>query len=175
MDFYILRHGVAEERGADWPDDRKRPLTADGKVKTREVAAGLRALGVAPDAIFTSPLLRARQTAEIVAKELGLVSRLRETQHLEPGGAPVALFQAIREAAPAADAVMVVGHEPDLGLLASRLVAGDGEAVDMPLRKAGLARIEIDAMPPERRGLLRWFLAPSHLRGIGRAKRAKDD
>ena len=168
MDFYILRHGVADDRGEAWPDDRKRPLTSEGRSKTREVAAGLHALGVAPDVIFTSPYVRARQTAEIVARELGALGKLRETRHLEPGGSPAALFQAIREVAPSADAVMVVGHEPDLGALTSRLIAGDGGNVDVPFRKAGLARIELDALPPERRGTLRWFLSPSILRSVGK-------
>jgi phosphohistidine phosphatase len=173
MDFYIVRHGVAEERGPDWPDDRRRPLTADGKTRTREVAAALRALAICPDAIFTSPLVRARQTAEIIARELGLGRRVRELSQLEPGTTAAALFEAIREAAPSADSVMVVGHEPDLGLLASRLVAGDGRAVDIPFKKAGLARIELDAMPPERRGTFRWLLTPSQLRAIGKSRRAR--
>src|SRR5205823_1183325 len=139
--------------------------------KTREVALGLRALSVTPDAIFTSPLTRARQTAEILVKELGIIGRLRETKHLEPGASPAALFAAIHEAAPAADSVMVVGHEPDLGSLASRLVAGDPRALDIPLKKAGLARVEVDAVPPARRGTLRWLLGPSQLRAIGRGAR----
>jgi phosphohistidine phosphatase len=168
MELYVLRHGVAEERGEAWPDDRRRPLTAEGKAKTREVATGLHALGVAPDAIFSSPLVRARQTAEIVALELGLVKALRETRHLEPGAAPAALFAAIREAAPNADAVMLVGHEPDLGVLVARLLGGEGGALDCPLKKAGLARLEVDAMPPKRRATLRWFVPPAVLRAIGR-------
>jgi phosphohistidine phosphatase len=168
MDVYILRHGPAEERGPEWPDDDARPLSAEGKAKTRGVASGIKALGVAPDAIYSSPLVRARQTAEIVAKTLSLTSRLHETGHLAPGGDPDALFAAIREATPGADAVMLVGHEPDLGCLASRLLTGNAHGVDAPLKKAGLVRIEIDEPSAQGGGTLRWFLAPGHLRAIGK-------
>src|SRR5687767_6164044 len=124
MDFYVFRHGLAEESGPDWPDDEKRPLTAEGKQKTREVAAGLKVLSVMPDAIYTSPLVRARQTAEIVAKELGLLPRVRETANLAPGASAEALFAEVREMSPSADAILVIGHEPDLGYLVSRLATG---------------------------------------------------
>lgn len=170
MDFYIVRHGPAEERGEAWPDDRKRPLTSDGKDKTSEAARGLRALGVSPDMIFTSPLVRARQTAEIVAKELDLASRVRETDHLEPGALAYPLLVEMAEAAPLAGAVMVVGHEPDLGYLVSRLLTGDGNAVQAPLKKAGVVKIELDALPPRGRGVLAWMLAPGQLRRLARGK-----
>lgn len=168
MDVYILRHGPAEEPGPEWPDDHARPLSEEGKLKTRGAACGIKALGVVPDAIYTSPLVRAKQTAEIAAKVLGVTSRLHETPHLAPGGEPDALFAAIREHTPGADAVMLVGHEPDLGCLASRLLTGNAHGMDAPLKKAGLVRIEIDEPSARGGGTLRWFLAPGHLRSIGR-------
>lgn len=167
MDFYIFRHGIAEERSEQYPDDSERPLTSDGKVKTREAASGLLALEVAPDAIFTSPYVRAKQTAEIVAAVLGASAKLRETRRLEPGESATALLAAIREAAPGAASVMVVGHEPDLGILASRLLAGDGHTIDIPLKKAGAVKIELDGLPPAGRGTLRWVLTPNILRALG--------
>jgi phosphohistidine phosphatase len=170
MDFYVLRHGAAEDRGPLWPDDETRPLTADGRAKTREVAAGLKQLGVAPGAIYTSPLVRARQTAEIVARELGLAERLRETAHLAPGGTADGLLGAIAAETPGAASVLVVGHEPDLGLLVSRLLTGDERAVNVPLKKAGLALVELDQVPPQGKGAFKWLLAPGHLRAIGKGK-----
>jgi phosphohistidine phosphatase len=170
MDLYIMRHGAAEERGAQWPDDAQRPLTEDGRRKAREVAQGLAAEGVALDAVFTSPLVRARETAEIVAKELGLSAKLRETKNLAPGADPEALLGELRASAPAAVGLMVVGHEPDLGMLVSRLLTGDPSLVDAPMKKAGVARIEVDALPPGRRGTLRWVLGPGQLRAIGRGR-----
>ena len=66
-ELYLVRHGLAEERGEKWPDDTKRPLTEEGIVRMRKAARGLARLGVAVDVVLTSPLVRARQTADIVA------------------------------------------------------------------------------------------------------------
>jgi len=65
--LYLVRHAVAEERGADWPDDSQRPLTAEGSKRWRREAHGLAALGARPDLILTSPFTRARQTADLLA------------------------------------------------------------------------------------------------------------
>ncbi len=67
IELYLIRHGVAEERGEAWPDDFKRPLTADGMSRLRKSVRGLARLGVSFDVIVTSPLVRTRQTAEAVA------------------------------------------------------------------------------------------------------------
>src|SRR5258706_7668086 len=69
-ELYLVRHGVAEERGDAWPDDAKRPLTDEGISRMRKVTRGLAELGVSLDLILTSPLVRARQTAEILAAGL---------------------------------------------------------------------------------------------------------
>src|SRR5436309_9518738 len=69
-ELYLIRHGLAEERGDAWPDDSKRPLTEEGMSRLRKQARGLARLGVTIDVMLTSPLVRARQTAEIIAAEL---------------------------------------------------------------------------------------------------------
>ena len=70
LELYLIRHGIAAERGKDWPDDSKRPLTPEGIARLRKAARGLNALGVGFDQIVTSPLVRTRQTAEVFAEEL---------------------------------------------------------------------------------------------------------
>ena len=70
LELYLIRHGLAEERGKDWPDDSKRPLTPEGIARLRKEARGLNEIGVGFDQIVTSPLVRARQTAEVFSEEL---------------------------------------------------------------------------------------------------------
>src|SRR5690348_14219470 len=83
--LYLVRHGRAAERGDEWPDDRKRPLTPQGIARFREVVRGLSALGVRIDVIFTSPLVRARQTADLLAAGLHPHPSVEITSVLAPG------------------------------------------------------------------------------------------
>ena len=86
VELYLIRHGVAEERGAAWPDDSKRPLTDNGMTRVRKSARGLDELGVTFDVILTSPLVRTRQTAEIIAGELDSHPHVVQVHSLAPGG-----------------------------------------------------------------------------------------
>src|SRR5215469_14985125 len=86
FELYLIRHGVAEERGEAWTDDGQRPLTDDGKSKLRKVARGLVRLGASFDVILTSPLVRARQTAEIVAAAFDHRAPIVNVDALAPGG-----------------------------------------------------------------------------------------
>jgi len=70
LELYLIRHGIAEERGEDWPDDSKRPLTPAGLAKLRKEARGLTALGVTIEQIVASPLVRTRQTADVFSETL---------------------------------------------------------------------------------------------------------
>ncbi len=101
MRIYFLRHGKAEDR-AEWPgDDASRPLTAEGEAAMRREAKALRAMDLAPDVIVTSPLVRARRTAEIVADELGMTGRLVEDDRLAGGFDARRLAQLVAAHAPA--------------------------------------------------------------------------
>lgn len=166
---YIVRHGIAEERSSTGLDEH-RHLTSIGVEKTRQAALGLERSGVAPDLILTSPLFRAEETARILAEVLGGVPT-RETDTLCPG---VDYEQLMREAtkSPKPARVMFVGHQPDLGLLASWLICGRSETAFLPFRKAGAACLEISGVPGRVRGTLQWFLTPSQLRAIGSAPRS---
>ncbi|MFO0837698.1 MAG: phosphohistidine phosphatase SixA [Phycisphaerae bacterium] len=172
MRLFIMRHGVAGEHGdPDYPDDSLRPLTPDGRKKTRRVARGIAALGIEFDAVLTSPLARARQTADLVVAELELLAeQLIETTSLSPGASRQALLDELSRQ-DAGASVLLVGHEPDLSQLISELIAGDAEDVAVMMRKAALCELELDEVPPTQRGELRALLQPKHLRAIGRGRK----
>lgn len=169
MRLYVMRHGIAVERGApECPDDGERPLTPDGRRKVRAAARGLRELGPAPELILTSPLARCRETAEIVAEVLARgTERVRESEALRPE-AP--LREALSEVRGLVqhEAAMVVGHEPGLGGLISLLLCGDDSALDVSLKKAGVCVLELREEGPAR---LSGFLRPATLRALGRVGR----
>lgn len=143
-DLLLLRHGIAEERSPLRPD-AGRELTAAGRARTRAVLEQAAHLGLRADRLFSSPLARARQTAEI-ARAAGLAPSIELAQALEPGGDPLPLLPAWLtqggELAPCR--LLLVGHEPDLGLLAARLLGAPPGAI--ALRKAGLALLRLPAV-----------------------------
>jgi phosphohistidine phosphatase len=154
MKVYFLRHGKAANR-AEWAGrDDDRPLTPEGEEAMRREATALRAMELAPDVIVTSPLARARRTAEIVADGLGLRGCLVEDERLAHGFDVRRLEQVLAAHGPA-DAVMVVGHEPDFSAAVAELIGG-GEIV---MKKGGLARVDVTA-PVAGGGELVWLLTP---------------
>jgi phosphohistidine phosphatase len=151
---YFLRHGKAESRSEWRGDDDDRPLTAEGEAAMRREAEAIRALDLGLDAIVTSPLARARRTAEIVADGLGLRELLEEDERVAHGFGARSLEQ-ILAAHETAGAVMVVGHEPDFSAAVAELIGG-GEIV---MKKGGLARVDVTA-PVAGGGELVWLLTP---------------
>src|ERR1043166_1236674 len=95
LELYLIRHGVAAERGKDWPDDSKRPLTPEGIAKLRKAARGLNAVDVGFDQIVTTPRVRARQTADVFAEELRENPPVATPDALAPAGTPPAVIQEI--------------------------------------------------------------------------------
>jgi phosphohistidine phosphatase len=169
MNVYLLRHGVAAERDPlKFPNDDERPLTDAGIEKMREAAAGVAQLIDAPDVMLTSPLVRTRQTADIIAKAFGGSKRLETSHALRPGATPAAVRELLKaKAAGGAKSVMVVGHEPDMGEIASALIGARGSVVEF--KKGSLCAIQLaddHSNPP---GVLLWHLAPKQLRAIGRS------
>ena len=138
MEIWLLRHAMAEETSESGRDADRR-LTPDGEKRARAVAAALASLEPAIALVLTSPYRRARQTADPAARELGLERRLRETRALEPGRDPQEVLEEIREEE--VSGVLLVGHEPHLGALLGRLVAGR-PALTLPLTKAAVAHVE---------------------------------
>jgi phosphohistidine phosphatase len=160
MILYFLRHELADNR-SDWTgDDRKRPLTKEGKERMSRSARTLAALDLKLDAILTSPLTRARQTAEIAAQELELEDRLVEDGRLGPGFGVEAISEIVKEY-PKAKALLLVGHEPDFSNTVSALTGGS----EIVFKKGGLSRVDLDDMSGLR-GQLVWLIPPKVLAGI---------
>jgi phosphohistidine phosphatase len=162
--LYVLRHGVAEE-ALPGGDDRARRLTARGRAKMQKAAAGLRALGVRPDVILTSPLPRAAETAAIVASVCGRDAGPQELPQLAPGTAPPEVVRALRPFA-RREHVMLVGHEPQLSELVAALLTGGMETIALDLRKGGCVAVELARLHPPAGAMLRWMLTPKQLRRI---------
>lgn len=159
--LYLVRHGVAEERGPAWPDDTLRPLTGRGQSRFARAAAGFMRLGDPPDLILTSPLVRARQTAELLSLAADGVA-VERMDALSPGRPPAAILTKLRRIR--AERVALVGHEPDLGQLAAILL---GASRPLPFKKGGICRIDVE-WRREAQGILVWFLSPAVLRRLER-------
>jgi phosphohistidine phosphatase len=162
--LYLVRHAIAEPQGSAWPDDTKRPLTPRGMARMREAVAGLDAMGLEINLVLTSPLVRARQTAEILARGLTSVPTVEVTNALIPGQPPARMVEALSGHS-RARSVAVVGHEPGLGELAAWLV---GARESLPFKKGGVCRIDIPSLPPVPPGQLIWFAVPKMLRAMGK-------
>ena len=160
--LYLIRHGVAAERGDEYPDDSKRPLTADGISRLRKEARALDAMGVTIDQIVTSPLVRTRQTADLIAESVKSKPPVATSDALAPAGTPGAVMQELAKYSKKGN-VALVGHEPNLGELAARLI---GSRTALQFKKGGICRIDFDAIPPKGTGQLRWFLTPRILRKL---------
>ncbi len=163
ISLFLVRHAIAEERGDAFPDDTKRPLTHKGVQRFREVVEGLAALDESLEVILTSPLVRARQTADLLSQGLPSHPHVTETAALCPGAAFRALIAELGNHAKRSR-IALVGHEPGLGELAARLMGARGA---MPFRKGGICRIDVDALPPAAPGRLIWFATPRMLRKMG--------
>jgi phosphohistidine phosphatase len=164
-ELYIMRHGIAIPRGSPgFANDAKRPLTPDGKDKTRRIAKGLVRLGFDVDWIVSSPLVRAAQTAELVGEGLGSSVPMDFCDALAPGGSAEALVSFLAKHA-SRRRVLVVGHEPDLSELAARLM-GAGRHANLAFKKGGCCLITFNEFPPKSPGLLAWWLTPRVLRKL---------
>src|SRR5687767_4577316 len=163
-ELYLVRHAIAAERGEDWPDDDKRPLTELGISRFKEVIAGLKWLDVVVDEIFTSPLVRAKQTADLLAAGLPGKPAVKILDALSPGHTPTSVLAQLARAA-RRRRIILVGHEPDLGELAAHLI-GAGRA--LPFKKGGACRIDVESLTSRRAGALTWFVQPKILRRLGR-------
>lgn len=160
--LYLMRHGIAEDASRDG-SDADRALTDEGIRKTTHVAEGLRALGLRPDSIISSPLRRAHETARIAAKVLAPDHEVELTPLLAGSTAAAAIASGLRLPRRATQ-VLLVGHQPGLGELASYLLTGSPHRVPLPFKKAGVAAIEVDGLPPQSASVLHWFAPPVLLR-----------
>jgi phosphohistidine phosphatase len=169
MNLYFLRHGIAvpSDDASGAKADSERSLTPKGVKRTRKASRGLRRLGIPFDAILSSPLVRARQTAEIVADTLNLGTLLKEISALAPESSVDHLILTL-ERFNDRKHLLLVGHQPLLGQTAVSLLSGKNtHPIHIELRKGGICRVEIDTLPPTEPGTLHWLLGPKQLRLIG--------
>ncbi|WP_101477359.1 phosphohistidine phosphatase SixA [Candidatus Nitrosotalea bavarica] len=160
MDLLVLRHGEAGKRSPS-PGDSKRTLTAEGRQEIVDLSNGLKHLEVQLDYILTSPLLRAKNTAEIVAKSLKYKGKIEELDVLKPEGSRLEFYSALSKLK-RESVVLVVGHEPYLSEMISEAISQSDCRID--LKKAGLARIRVLSILPKLKGDLRWLLTPKLLK-----------
>lgn len=161
MELYLIRHGIATERGIDTKDE-ERSLSSQGRQKTWKVAERLQALGLRFDLILASPLVRARQTAEIL-RDSGLSSHLEESTYLAPGGNIYAWLRHIEQWHQEPKSMAIIGHQPDLGQWAEILIWG--EARDkLVLKKAGIIGLMLPfTVEPVGRSYMFWLTPPKFL------------
>ena len=162
--IHLVRHGIAAERGADWPDDGRRPLTARGIARFTRAAQGAVRYGVAVDRICSSPLVRARETADLLAAVLPVTGPVITLDSLGPGHLPSEVTAELGTIDPGGS-VALVGHEPDLGTLAAFLI---GAERPLPFRKGGMCRIDVEDLTGRPDGRLRWLMEPRALRLLAR-------
>jgi phosphohistidine phosphatase len=167
MNLYIIRHAIAVDEGTEgYESDSERPLTDKGRKKMREIARGLRNIGVEFDLILSSPYVRTRETAEILADVFKMKKKITFTENLIPLGNPELLIGEINEKY-SVDNIAVVGHEPHLSTLVGILVAENGK-LDITLKKGGVCYLSADDLHHhDHRATLEWLLTPSILIEIG--------
>jgi phosphohistidine phosphatase len=163
IELYLVRHAIAAERGPKYADDRLRPLTPAGTKKFAESVPGLLELDVVIDLVLASPLVRARETAQLLAAGLKPKPAITEIEALAPGGRHQAIIEAIKTHSKRHRRLALVGHEPDLGEFAARLLGARGL---VEFKKGGICLIEVDGATPGGPGTLRWMLPPKALRAL---------
>ena len=163
LELCFFRHGIAvEKEDPGVTSDAERPLTEEGARKTREAAEGLKRLDAGYDRILTSPWLRARQTAVIVAEVLALPTPL-ELPELAGDRTPEELVNALVHQH--SRRTVLVGHEP---LLSATIVHLLGVEWRLELKKSGACAIELDSLPPRKPATLLWHLTSRQLRWIAK-------
>ena len=162
MELFIVRHGIAQDR--DDPtvrSDGERELTREGRDKTALAAEGLKRMGCRPELIAASPLVRAQQTAEVIAEVLCPEVAVQTCEGLGPGGGTGEIIEWLRPLAE--NSVMLVGHMPNVAETTGVLLAGRA-SVEMVFKKAATCCILFDGAPEAGRGVLKWLLQQRELR-----------
>ena len=161
MKLLLVRHAAAVPSGTPGVPDDERPLTSEGAAKFRVAAKGLARIARRPDVLLTSPLPRARATADIAAQAF---KRIEPT--VEPALAHGSVDQILTALGrrPSDATIAVVGHEPTLSMVLARLLgAVDGER--FAFKKGGAALVDLPD-GPSGGGRLVWFLKPKVLRAL---------
>lgn len=161
MIIYFLRHANAGERMASPKKDEKRGLDKEGIEQCGYVGRALAALDVQVDAILSSPLKRSMQTASLVGNEMGFEGKLQMDAALRPQGT-FAEFRKLLDKCSRYEAIMVVGHNPNLSEFLGRVISAAGCEAAVELRKGAVAKVELRRSS----GWLSWCLTPKVLRTL---------
>jgi phosphohistidine phosphatase len=157
MNLYIVRHAIAVQRGTpDYEDDSQRPLTDKGRKKMRKIVQGQRQIDTPLNTILSSPYVRARDTAKILADEFKLENQLYFSENLVPPGNFEALVDEIHEKYDVEN-LALVGHEPMLSQLISWLTTGHTD-MELNLKKGGVCYLSSDNLYQDHRAALEWLL-----------------
>ncbi len=160
MIVYFLRHASAGQAKADPEKDERRPLDKEGIEQCGNIGRALAAMDVHVDAIISSPLKRATQTASLVGNEVAFEGKLVLDNALRPD-ATFAQFRELLARQEKAEAIMVVGHNPSLSEFVSLLITARGTESAVDLKKGAVARVEV-----EKSATLQWCLTPKLVRAI---------
>jgi phosphohistidine phosphatase len=155
MIVYFLRHASAGHHLANPAQDEKRPLDDQGIEQCTQMGRALAALDVHVDAVISSPLKRATQTASLVANEIGFDGKLQRTPALRPN-ARMEAFRELLDGNAKLEAVLVVGHNPSLSQFLSLLISEGASESSVDLKKCAVARADLSG----RMGILKWMLTP---------------
>ena len=167
MNVYILRHGIAVERGTAGPDkDADRSLTPKGERRLWRITGAMEALNLSFDRILSSPYLRARQTAEIVAEAFRARKKLELLDSLTPDGDAKMLIAYLKSLQRVPQSILLVGHEPYLSELIARLVSGS-TSFPLALKKGGLCKLTTASLKFGRCATLEWLLTPKQMELMG--------
>ena len=159
MKLYLLRHGDAVEAGDPKFKEAERPLTPKGIQRTKQLAHALQLMEIAFDFVMSSPLVRARETAEIVIRGLDFGGKLELTDSLTPFGSMENLVRQLTMLRPTPENVLLVGHEPYLSGFISLLCLG-GPGLPLTMKKGALCRLEVEAPSCGKCATLEWLLQP---------------
>jgi len=166
VNLYLVRHAIAVPHYmAGYEEDSQRPITNKGRAKMREIAHGLKVLGVCPTVIISSPYLRARQTAEILRDVLGVAEPLVFTENLLPLAHPDRMWEELR-ACKGVDSVALVGHEPNISALTNLLLGVT--ALQMVFKKGGVCHLTLNELDEQPRAILQWLMTPRQMVAIGK-------
>lgn len=166
LSLHLLRHADAGDPEAWQGDDAARPLSEKGVAQAENVGRHLATVGFQPDAIVSSPKLRALQTAELVGRAVGLGVTVDDRL---AGPLTPSIVEKIVEAAGAGTRPVLVGHDPDFSELLAELV----DAPKLPLKKGAIARVDLTEGIEAGSGVLRWLLPPDLVPGGGAPDPAK--
>jgi phosphohistidine phosphatase len=163
MKLFIVRHAIAVPHGAPGIADDDRPLTEEGRQKMKRAAMGIRSIGWEPEMLLSSPLIRARQTAEILLDRLGKKCKCKVASALAPSGSHQTLYREIGFYEGKAKSLMLVGHQPNLGEIVGEICWGSPESF-VEIKKGGACEIELEIRQSIPKGRLVSLFTPSILR-----------